>query len=226
MEHIHWERLFDPNVAVEALPYIIQGLGYTLLISIISMVLGLFLGLFLALMRTSKRKLLRWPARMYISFMRGVPILVILFILYFGFPVIGIQFTAVVAAIIGFSINSAAYIAEINRSALSSIDEGQWEAARALNFSYWQTLFYIILPQATRVAIPPLTNVLLDLTKASSLAAMITVPELLHRARIFGAKEFDFMTSLIVVALIYWGICSLMSVLQEYLERRYSTYLN
>ncbi|TDQ42678.1 amino acid ABC transporter permease [Aureibacillus halotolerans] len=225
MRDIEWTNLFDPELAVEAFPYILQGMGLTLLISLISMAFGLLLGLLIALARSSNRAVLRWPARLYISFMRGVPILVILFILYFGFPVIGIQFTAILAAIIGFSINSAAYIAEINRSAISSIDKGQWEGAHALNFTYWQTLRRVILPQATRVAIPPLFNVLLDLTKASSLAAMITVPELLHKARVFGAKEFDFMTALIVVAIIYWVVCSAMAFFQDGLEKRFSRYL-
>ena len=162
---------------------------------------------------------------MYISFMRGVPILVILFLLYFGFPVIGIEFTAVQAALIGFTLNSAAYMAEILRSSLSSVDIGQWESAKALGLSYWQSMKRIILPQSVRIAIPPLSNVLMDLIKASSLAAMITVPEIFQKARIVGAREYDLLTLLILVALIYWAICSAMSVLQNYLEKRYAKYL-
>lgn len=169
--------------------------------------------------------ILRLPARLYISFMRGVPILVILFILYFGFPYIGIEFTAVTAAIIGFSFNSAAYIAEINRAALSSVPSGQVEAAKSLGLSYWQTMRGVILPQSVRIALPPLTNVMLDLIKASSLAAMITVPELFQQAKIVGGREFDYMTMYILVALIYWGICSVVSLLQDFLEKRYAKYL-
>ncbi|WP_374703009.1 amino acid ABC transporter permease [Peribacillus deserti] len=224
MENIHWEYLFNPELAIQSLPYILEGIGYTLLISFVSMAAGLVLGFFLALGRTSKSPLLRWPARAYISFMRGVPILVVLFLLYFGFPVIGIEFSAVTAALLGFSLNSAAYMAEINRSAITSIDKGQWEAASSVGLSYWQTLRGIILPQAVRIAVPPLANVLLDLIKASSLAAMITVPELFQKAKIVGGREFDYMTMYIVVALIYWGICTLVSVLQEFLERKFSMY--
>ncbi|WP_033543079.1 amino acid ABC transporter permease [Planococcus sp. CAU13] len=225
MNDIQWELLFDPVLAIESLPYVLEGIWYTLLISIVSMLGGLVIGFFLALARTSPLKILHWPARLYISFMRGVPILVILFLLYFALPVIGIQFTAVQAALIGFTINSAAYIAEVFRSALASVDKGQWESSTALGLTYWQTMRRIILPQSVRIAVPPLSNVYLDLIKASSLAAMITVPEIFHKARIIGGREYDLLTLLILVALIYWAICSVMTVLQNYLEKRYADYL-
>lgn len=225
MNDIEWGLLFDPQLAIDSLPYVLGGIGYTLLISIVSMAVGLVLGFFLSLARTAPYRLLEWPARLYISFMRGVPILVILFLLYFALPVIGIQFTAVQAALIGFSINSAAYIAEVFRSSLASVDKGQWESSRALGLTYWQSMRRIILPQSVRIAIPPLSNVYLDLIKASSLAAMITVPEVFQKARIVGAREYDLLTLLILVALIYWAICSIMTVLQNYLEKRFEEYL-
>ncbi|WP_273850042.1 amino acid ABC transporter permease [Guptibacillus spartinae] len=221
MGEIHWEYLFDAGLALKSFPYVIQGLGLTLLIAFVGMIIGMVMGLFLALGRMSKWKALRWPARLYISFMRGTPILVFLYILYFGLPVVGIQFSALTCALIGFSLNSAAYIAEIQRSALSSVENGQWEASTALGMSYWTTMREVVLPQATRIAIPPLSNVMLDLIKASSLAAVITVPELLHHAKIVGGREFDFMTMYILVALIYWGVCVCVSFFQERLEKRY-----
>jgi L-cystine transport system permease protein len=221
MGNIQWEYLFNFKLAVQSFPYVIQGIGYTLLISVVSMILGLMIGFFIALGRTSKNKIFSLPARSYISFMRGVPILVLLFLLYFGFPIIGIQFSALTAAILGFSLSSAGYMAEINRSAIASVDKGQWEAATSIGLSYWQTMRRIILPQAVKIAIPPLSNVLLDLIKGSSLAAMITVPELFQKAKIVGGREFDFMTMYILVALIYWGICSVISYFQDYLETRY-----
>lgn len=224
MTDIQWQYLFDADLAMRSFPFVIKGIGYTLLISLASMAISLVLGLFIALARTANSIIFSWPAKVYISFMRGVPVLVILFILYFGFPVIGIQFNATTAAIIGFSLNCAAYIAEINRSALSSIDKGQWEAAAALGLSNWQTLWKIIIPQAVRIATPPLSNVFLDLIKASSLAAMITVPELFQQAKIVGGREFDYMTMYILVALIYWGICFIMTILQHYLEKRFAVY--
>ena len=225
MEQIQWQYLFNPSLAIESLPYVLEGLWNTLFISFISMAFGLALGLFLALGRSSSNWVLRMPSSLYISFMRGVPVLVILFILYFGFPVIGIEFTALQAAVIGFSLNSAAYIAEINRSAINAVDRGQWEASTSLGLSYWQTLRGIILPQAVRIALPPLSNVMLDLIKASSLAAVITVPEIFQHAKIVGGRELDYMTMYILIALIYWAICSVVSILQRYLEKRAEVFL-
>ncbi|MDM5296902.1 amino acid ABC transporter permease [Bacillus pumilus] len=225
MGDIHLEYIFNPALAKASLPFVLKGIWLTLLISFVSMFFGTILGFFIALGRMANTWFLQLPARLYISFMRGVPILVILFILYFGFPYIGIELTAVTAAIIGFSFNSAAYIAEINRAALSSVPNGQVEAAKSLGLSYWQRMRGVILPQSVRIALPPLTNVMLDLIKASSLAAMITVPELFQQAKIVGGREFDYMTMYILVALIYWGICSVVSLLQDFLEKRYANYL-
>lgn len=218
--------VFDVESAIANFPFILSGLPMTIAVSFLGMALGLVLGLFLALGRGSDRKLLRFPSRVYISFMRGTPILVFLFILYFAFPEIGLEFTAFQAAVLGFGLNSAAYIAEINRSALNSVDDGQWEAAATLGLSYGKILRGIILPQAARIAIPPLTNIFLDLVKATSLAAVITVPELFQKAQIAGGRTFDALTMYIVVALIYWPLCILISIFQERLEKKYSRFVN
>ncbi|MGM8363872.1 amino acid ABC transporter permease [Virgibacillus sp. W0181] len=218
--------LFDVELALRSLPFVLGGLPMTLIVSFSGMLLGLVLGLFLALARGSSTLALRIPARMYISFMRGTPMLVFLFILYFGLPIVGIEFSALVAASLGFGLNSAAYIAEINRSALNSVDKGQWESAKALNLSYWLTMRKVILPQATRIAVPPLTNVFMDIIKATSLAAVITVPELFQKAQIVAGREFDSMTLYILVALIYWPVCTIISFLQDWLEARYSRFLS
>lgn len=217
--------LFDVELALENLPFLLSGLPATIAVSFAAMGMGLILGFFLALGRSSKTRLLRWPARLYISFMRGTPILVFLFILYFGLPVVGITMSAYTAAILGFGLNSAAYLAEINRSSLNSVSKGQWEAAQSLGFSYFQALRRIILPQATRIAIPPMTNVFLDLIKATSLAAVITVPELFQKAQIAGGRTFDTMTMYVLAALIYWPLCILVSVFQESIEKRFSRYV-
>lgn len=219
------DRLFDAKLALESLPFVLGGLPITLIISIVGMAIGLFLGIFIALARNSKRLYIQLPARLYISFMRGTPILVFLFILYFGLPVIGIEFSALGAAIIGFGLNSAAYIAEVNRSSINSVDQGQWEVAKALNFTYGQTLRLIIFPQAFRIAIPPLTNIFMDIVKSTSLAAVITVPELFQKAQIVAGREFDAMTLYILVALIYWPVCILIGFFQNYLEKRFSYYV-
>lgn len=218
-------NLFDFKLAWQYLPFILSGLPMTLYITIIGMGAGLVLGLFLALARNSKSFIFRWPARMYISFMRGTPILVFLFILYYGLPMLGIKLDAFTSACLGFGLSSAAFIAEINRAAFNSIDSGQWESAKALNLSYWQSFFLVILPQAVRTAIPPLGNVFMDLLKATSLAAVITIPDLFQKAQIVVGKTFDSMTMYILAALIYWPMCVLISILQNRLEKRFSRFL-
>ena len=224
-QEIQWNQIFDYKLAWDNLPFIIKGLSMTLYISVIGMLLGLIFGLMLALMRNSRKWILRLPSRMYISFMRGIPMLVFLFILYFGLPMIGIKMTAFVAACLGFGLNSAAYIAEINRAALNSIDVGQWESAKALNMNATATLFSIILPQTVRIAVPPLTNVFMDMVKATSLAAVITVPELFQKAQIVAGREFDSMTFYILIAIIYWMVCVVISFIQDRLEIHFSKFL-
>lgn len=216
---IQWEYIFNPSLAIESIPYLLQGVPYTLFISLVSTFCGLVLGFFIALARISKIRLINTIAKLYISFMRGVPILVILFMLYFGLPNIGIQMPALAAAIIGFSVSSAGYIAEIIRASILAIDKGQWEAAYSIGMNYSTTMRRIIVPQVTRISIPPLSNVLLDLVKGSSLAAMITVPEMFQHAKIVGGRELDYMTMYILVALMYWGICGILSVGQVKLEK-------
>ncbi|MDP4083719.1 MAG: amino acid ABC transporter permease [Bacillota bacterium] len=221
---LDWKHFFNVKLAIESFPFVVQGIGYTFLISIVSMGFGLVIGFFLCLARQSSHKALRWPARLYISFMRGIPMLALLFILYFGLPVVGIELSSITSAIIGFSINSAAYIAEIHRASMKSVSKGQWDAGHALGLSYWQVMFGVIIPQATRIAIPPLLNIFLDLVKASSLAAVITVPELLYNAQIVAGRTYDSITLYLLVALIYWGICIIISIITEQIEKRFSRY--
>jgi cystine transport system permease protein len=224
-QYIQWEKLFDAKLAWQSLPYVLQGFSYTILLSFLTMLIGLLLGLLAALGRMSKYRLLRWPARVYISIIRGTPLLVQLFILYFGLPVIGINLTHVFAAIIGLSLNVGGYSAETIRGAILSIPSGQWEAATALNMSYRQAMRRIIIPQATRVALPGLANTFLSLVKDTSLLSVITVPEMLYQAKIIGGREFDYMTLYILVAIIYWFICTVLSFLQDYLEKRFSRHI-
>lgn len=210
---------FDPALAVDSLPFVLLGLRYTVLIAVASMAGGLVLGLPIALARMSSRRLLRGPARLYISFMRGTPVLVLLFLFYFGLPSIGIGLTAVVAATAAFALNSAAFIAEIDRGAILSVPPGQWESARSLGMSQAQILFRVVLPQAARVAVPGLSNVMLDLLKATSLASVITVQEVLLNAKIVAGRTFDTFTMYLTAALVYWAVCSLFSLFQDRLER-------
>lgn len=219
---IRWDYLFNPQLALDSIPFVLEGLSFTLFISLLSFILSLVGGTVIALMRLSHYSLLRMLARLYVSFFRGVPVLVTLFFLYFGLPLVNLMLTAVQAAIIGFGLTSSAYSSEIIRSAIESIDKGQWEAAQSLGLNRQRVLRKIIFPQATKVAIPALSNVLLDLVKGSSLTAMITVPEIFQKAKIVGGANNDYMTMYFLVAIIYWIITIFYGFLQDYLERYFN----
>ncbi|MFS0674613.1 amino acid ABC transporter permease [Ornithinibacillus sp. 179-J 7C1 HS] len=226
IDRVQLDKLFDLKLAWESLPFLLEGIPMTISLAIIGMIIGLILGFFISLARSSSNIVLRWPSRMYISFMRSTPIIVFLFLIYHGLPIIGIKLTAFIAASIVFGLNSAGYIAEIYRASLFSVDKGQWEAAKALNIPYWKAMRLIILPQAIRIAIPPLANVFLSLMLGTSLASIITVPELFQKAQIVAGREFDAMTMYIMVALLYWPIGIGISYLQDRLEKRYGNYID
>jgi L-cystine transport system permease protein len=224
---IQWEHLFNVELAIDSLPILLKGLQFTLWIAAFSMLFSLLLGLLIGIGRMSKYALLRWTCRVYISFMRGTPLLVFLFILYYGLPVIGIQFSSpITAAIVGISLNFAAYNAEVVRSAIMSVPKGQWESAAALQMNFGQTMRRIIIPQATRIALPPLSNIFLDIVKGTSLASVITVHELLYNARLVAGKTYESLTLYITAALIYWVVCIIIGYFQERLEQRYNRYIS
>ncbi|WP_159564028.1 amino acid ABC transporter permease [Streptococcus halichoeri] len=208
------------NVALilKSFPFVLRGLPYTLGISAASFATGLILGFGFALMRQSSNWLLPKLTKAYISFFRGVPMIVVLFVLYFGLPYYGLQWPALLCAYFGFSLVSAAFIAEILRSAMAAISHGQWEAAQALGLPQRIIVSKIIVPQALRIAVPPLGNVVIDMVKSSSLAAMITVPDIFQNAKIIGGREWDYMSMYILVAVIYWLISVGLEKAQYWLE--------
>lgn len=221
---IKWQAIFDPKLAVEAIPDILAGLPYTLMLSLIGFSLGIFFGFFVALMRMSKIKPIRYLAVWHVSLMRGVPLMVLLFFIYFGLPFMGLQLDPISSSIIAFTAMSSAYISEIIRSSLAAVDSGQWEAARSLGLGTSIIYRKIIIPQAFRIALPPLSNVFLDMIKSTSLTAMITVPEIFNKAKIVGGAKSDYMTVYICVALIYWIIASLYAMGQGFWEKKLQNY--
>lgn len=221
---INWQAVFDPKLALEALPDILQGLPYTILLSLIGFALGTFFGFFVALMRMSKLAPLRYLAIWHVSLMRGIPLMVLLFFIYFGLPFMGIQLDPIPSSIIAFTAMSSAYISEIIRSSLAAVDVGQWEAAKSLGLRTHTVYSKIIIPQAFRIALPPLSNVFLDMIKSTSLTAMITVPEIFNKAKIVGGAKSDYMTVYITVAFIYWTIASLYAFGQGIWEKKLRTY--
>ena len=160
-------------------------------------------------------------ARFYVWIFRGTPLLVQLFVIFYGLPSIGILLDAFPAALIGFTLNVGAYTSEIVRAAISSVPRGQWEAAYSIGMSWSQAMRRTILPQATRVAVPPLSNTFISLVKDTSLAAAITVPELFQTAQRIVATTYEPLILYIEAALIYLALSSVLSALQERLEKRF-----
>ncbi|CAN5315924.1 ABC transporter permease subunit [soil metagenome] len=192
----------------------------TIPLTLISFVIGLAIALVVALGRLSKNLVVSNIARFYISIIRGTPLLVQLFIIFFALPQIGIKLEPFLAAVIAFSLNVGGYAAEIIRSAIQSIPKGQWEAAETIGFNYVGALRRIILPQAARVAVPPLSNTLISLVKDTSLASTILVTELLRTAQVAAAPTFEFFALYGTAAAYYWVICLVLSFGQNRLEDR------
>lgn len=204
----------------QSAPLLLKGAGYTVLLSVIGMGIGVVLGFALALMRLSRTVLLRWPAAVYVSAFRGTPLLVQLFLIYYGLPQFGIEMPPLLAAGIGFSLNIAAYACEILRSAIAAVDKGQWEAASVLGMSRGQALRRVILPQAARTAVAPLSNSFISLVKDTSLAATIQVPELFRQAQLITARTYEIFTMYLAAAAIYWVVSAVLAAIQGRLERR------
>lgn len=208
------------QLAIESAPFLLRGAYYTVILSLGGMFFGLLLGFCLALMRLSALRPLSWTARVYVSFFRGTPLLVQLFLIYYGLPQLGIELDPLPAALIGFSLNMAAYACEILRAAISSIDRGQWEAAASIGMTRGQAMRRAILPQAARTALPPLGNSFISLVKDTALAATIQVPELFRQAQLITARTFEIFTMYLAAALIYWVLASVLAHLQNRLEAR------
>jgi cystine transport system permease protein len=208
------------QLVLDSLPFLLKGAWWTVVLSLGGMFFGLLMGFGLALLRLYAFWPLQWLARVYVSFFRGTPLLVQLFMIYYGLPQLGIQLDPLAAALIGFSLNMAAYTAEILRAAIASIDRRQWEAAASIGMGRAQTLYRAILPQAARTALPPLGNSFISLVKDTALAATIQVPELFRQAQLITARTFEIFTMYLAAALIYWLLASVLAYFQGRLEHR------
>lgn len=207
------------------LPLLEGALKFTIPLTLISFFFGIIIAIFTALGRISTSKPLRIIARIYVSAIRGTPLLVQLFILFYGLPTIGIIIDPFPAAVIGFSLNVGAYASEIIRAAILSIPKGQWEAAQTVGMGYAQTLRRIVLPQAARVSIPPLSNSFIGLVKDTSLASLVLVTEMFRRAQEIAASNYEFLLLYVEVAILYWVICFILSLVQGRIEHRLDRYV-
>ena len=209
---------------IENLPELLSGAVTTLELSALGIALASALGMCVGLMRVSPHWILWASSRVFVDVIRGTPLLIQLYILYYGFPSLGVTLDAFTAAVIALGVNSAAYIAEIVRAALQSIPQTQIESARALGMSYPRTLRRIVIPQALGVAIPPLTNEFIDIVKWSSVAAMVVVSELTQVFYTTVGRTFYFIELFIFVTLFYFVVTTLLSVASRKVERYATRY--
>lgn len=208
------------QLVLDSAPFLLKGTLFTLQLSLGGMVFGLLLGFMLALMRLSKFWPISWLSRFYVSVFRGTPLIAQLFMIYYGLPQFGIELDPIPSAMIGLSLNTAAYTSETLRAAISSIDKGQWEAAASIGMSRWQAMRRVILPQAARTALPPLGNSFIGLVKDTSLAATIQVPELFRQAQLVTSRTLEVFTMYLAASVIYWVLATVLSFLQNRLEDR------
>lgn len=211
---ILWQFLFSG--------FFLQAAWVTLWISVVAQTLGVIIGLFIALMRMSRFPFLSWLAQAYIWFFRGSPLLVQVLVLWDGLPKLfpDLLLSAEACVLVAFSLNEGAYMAEIIRAGIASVDPGQMEAAKALGMRYPLAMRRIVLPQAARVIIPPLGNEFNNMLKTTSIASVIGLVELTHAAEIFGSPTFSIFELLIVATFYYLVLTTLWGYLQSWIERR------
>lgn len=206
------------QLVLDSAPFLLKGAWLTLQLSLGGMFFGLALGFMLAIMRLSRFWYFSLFSRFYVSIFRGTPLIAQLFMIYYGLPQFGIELDPMPAALIGLSLNTAAYTSETLRAAISSIEKGQWEAAASIGMTPRQAMFRVILPQAGRTALPPLGNSFIGLVKDTSLAATIQVPELFRQAQLVTSRTMEVFTMYLAASLIYWIMATLLSALQNRLE--------
>ncbi|AST90775.1 MULTISPECIES: amino acid ABC transporter permease [Sutcliffiella] len=216
-----WIEIFQSSL----LPLVKGALYYSVPLTLISFTIGLVIAVLTALARISKIKPLSIIARVYVSIIRGTPLLVQLFIIFYGLPSIGITLDPFMSAVIAFSLNTGAYASEVIRAAILSIPKGQWEASYSMGMTYAQALRRVILPQASRVSVPPLSNSFISLVKDTSLASIVLVAEMFRKAQEIAAATYEPLLLYIQAALIYWVVCFTLSIIQELLESRLDRYV-
>jgi len=201
-------------------PFILGGVGLTIFICIASIVLATTLALFGALGRLSRNAYVNGVASLYVSLVRGTPLLVQLYVVFYALPQIGIVIDPIPAGILALGFNYGAYMTEVFRAGIQAVPRGQREAAQALGMPESLVMRRIVLPQATRIVIPAIGNEFVAMIKDSSLVSVLGLQELLWRAQTFGRRDLQIIQSLLLAAVVYWGLTILFSFLQERLERR------
>lgn len=191
----------------------------TIPLSILAFILGIILAFIIAMMRLSNNVVLQKIAHFYVWLIRGMPLLVLIFIIFYGLPQFGIVMSPFASAVVALTISQGAYNSEVIRSAIAAVPKGQWEAAKALNMSKFNTLRHLIIPQAALIAVPSVGNYFISLTKDTSLCAVVTVKEIFQVARSQVANNFQPLWMYIEAGLIYLLLCTLLTFVQGRLEK-------
>lgn len=199
---------------------LIEGLVNTLLISFIAIPVAVLIGLVFCMLRISKRRFLRWPAIVYIEFMRNIPLLILIFVVFYALPFYGVRLSGVTTGFICLSIYGGAYFAEVFRGGVEAVSKGQFDAAKALGLKYGFYMRRVILPQLYMYVFPPGINIALTMIKESSLLSMITVAELTYAAHDINGRTFTPVETFATIAVAYWGLCTLFLKLAEIFKSR------
>ncbi|MGE3871338.1 MAG: amino acid ABC transporter permease [Parvibaculaceae bacterium] len=211
---------FDWGVVVYAIPHLLSGTLITIQISVLALFAGTLLGVVCGMLSVSEKPWLTVPVFFYVYFVRGTPVLVQIFLIYFSLPVIGIYLSPFWGGVVALTFNAGGYISEIVRAGIQSIDIGQTEAAKAIGMTKQKTLVHILLPQSWRRILPPLTNEMITLIKTSSLLSIISIFELTRSAQVVIADKFTPFEIYSLLAVFYLIIISALSQLSTYVERR------
>ena len=212
------------NFILKELPFLLKGSILTIQLAVITIFLGTFLGIILAFCKISKNKLLSFIATFYIWIFRGTPLLLQLFFFYYALPGMGLSMDAFTAAVLGLSLNCAAYMSEIIRGGIIAIDKGQFEASKALGFTYFQTMTKIILPQTFRVIIPPVGNEFIAMLKDTSLVSSIAMTELMKTTTNISSATFKFPEMYFSAACLYLLMTTLFTTGFSIIEKKLSRY--
>jgi len=214
----------DTDIIIRTLPVLLKGCVMTVELTVITLVLGTVLGIVFALMRLSSNVVLSQISNFYTWIIRGTPMLLQLFFFYYGLPSVGIRMTPFQAAVIGLGLNSGAYMAEIIRGGILSIDKGQFEAAKALGFSYTENMQKIILPQTFKVIIPPVGNEFITILKDTSLVSTIAMVELMRSAQQMYASTFKPIEIFATAAVLYLIMTTVFTTIFSVYEKKLSVY--
>lgn len=217
------------QLIVKYWPFFIDGVQATLIIAFFSVIFGFIIGTLLTLMRMSKHRILRWPANVFVEFFRGTPLLVQLMFIFYGLPMLGLEFPSVpfipdferfAIGIIAMSLNSAAYVSEVVRAGIQAVDKGQMEAARSIGLTNGQAMRIVILPQAMRNILPALGNEFITVIKESSIVSVIGIGDLMFRTNDVVAVTYQTLPALAIALIIYFILTFVFGRLVNFMERK------